>query len=298
MKLTKKTLTTLILKEIKKQTKKSLVVTESIRDKVLIENTISKIKNSKLTYLKKKKYINAITENIGNAKKVSKYLTEGIDKKLLTLQKYLTKEYGKQYEDVIEHEYDNTYSYNDEEYIVLTDKEADELAVEYMKDLLDDIGIEGTNLNQEDYINNTDWFDTAMQESYESYVKEIENESDNTYDNRLIAELVETGLLDDDDFETDEDGDIDYYNLNDDVNLDDKREKYIEVLMDNYSDSVEWFKSNFGDDEFNDILKDKDLIDIDRVVDDIIRIDGRGSVISSYDGAENKLNNFYIYRTS
>jgi len=101
------------------------------------------------------------------------------------------------------------------EYLVLTDDEADEKAVEQEKDLLDDVGIDGLGDSLMDYIldNFVDvsWFDDVMDDSNREYAEDIKNDSssdDDVYVNRLHEELVESGILDEpewpdeDDFES------------------------------------------------------------------------------------------------
>jgi len=97
----------------------------------------------------------------------------------------------------VEYEYDNTYELNGNSYLVLTDDEADEAALESEKNLLDDIGVEGLDKSvYEDYID-SDWFDNAMHEYNESYAYDIKDESasDSEYVNRLHEEMVERGVM-------------------------------------------------------------------------------------------------------
>ena len=75
----------------------------------------------------------------------------------------------------------------------------------------------------------------------------------------------------------------------------DNEDEFLEYLCDQ-EDSVEYFKFNFGNDEYNRIIKDNDLIDWDSVIQWVKDMDGRG-IMASYDGIEMELeNNLYAYR--
>jgi hypothetical protein len=100
--------------------------------------------------------------------------------------------------DAIDQEDDERFKEAGNEYLVLTDDEADEKALEYEKNLLEDIGIEGMDKYvYEDYID-ADWFNNAMHEYNEGYAWDIKEESasSDTYVNRLHEEMVERGVMD------------------------------------------------------------------------------------------------------
>ena len=117
------------------------------------------------------------------------------------------------------------------EYLVCTDEEATELAKEYIADILD---TEGIGVFTQDFIDTVIdkgyidlyWFDDAQEEFYWSYINDIELEGGD-YANRLIDELVEDGIIDEDDLT--EDG-----NIGDDVDIDKIKEKYVNNLCNNY----------------------------------------------------------------
>lgn len=107
------------------------------------------------------------------------------------------------------------YSIDDgSEYLVLTDEEADEMALENEQSTLEDIGLDALNDSLKSYVfdNFVDgsWFDDLMEEYNRNFAEDIKNESssdDDTYINRLHEEMVEYGVLDtpewpdEDDFE-------------------------------------------------------------------------------------------------
>ena len=65
-------------------------------------------------------------------------------------------------------------------------------------------------------------------------------------------------------------------------------------------DAVEWYKMNFGDESFRDVVKEHNLLDIDAILEEVKRNDGRGPSLAAYDGAENETEYngtwYYIYR--
>ena len=192
-----------------------------------------------------------------------------------------------------------------EEYLVLDEHDATEKAREEVILSLEDLGITSFTDDFQEWVYNNaideEWFEDAMKESYEAYVNDIEDESDSTYDNRLIQEMYDAGIIDDDDFDTDEDGEIDYTIFQGD--LEDAKERYVNHLCDGWDDPVEWYKFNFGDDSLNEVVSQHSLIDEDAVADEAIEWDGRGHFLAQYDGDEIDLGDefddqYYAYRIS
>ena len=172
---------------------------------------------------------------------------------------------------------DNTFIVENEEYMVLTDEEADDAHYNYIENFIDDCGIGGfTPYGQEYIIENCmdkSWFDDAMQESYESYVDDIRHESamNDEFENRLEEEMSEADCEDEDSF--------------------------VEYLCSMYEDGVEWYRHNFGDKDFFDVAKERCSVDIQAVSEFCIREDGRGHSLSHYDGHELELeDDYYAYR--
>lgn len=199
-------------------------------------------------------------------------------------------------------------SYNDklyetvdgEEYLVLTPEEAEEEARADIENIFDDLGLESFTEYFQEWIKDnaldSEWFEDAQQESNESYVEDIESESDDTYDNRLVAELYDEGLISDDDLEVTEDG---TYTLRDyDTVIDELKEEYVERLCEREPDAVQWFIDNFGSQEINRVIESNPwVIDMDAVVDECIYQDGVAHFIARYDGEEIDLENgYYAYR--
>lgn len=170
--------------------------------------------------------------------------------------------------ETLKHDDNKTVFVDDVEYIVLTDTEADEQYREYQLSLIDDLGLEAFNDWAKDYI--LDNFTSSYSETF----------GDIQYENAVsyVDDLKYGGELDDE---------LNRYGC-------ENEEELIDLLCE--EDSVEWFKSVFGIDEYNRIIIENDLINWDEVIEWIKEVDGRG-VMASYDGVEMELENgLYGYR--
>ena len=143
----------------------------------------------------------------------------------------------------------------------------------------------------------------AMMEMEESYANDIESEGDNTYDNRLVQECYDNGLIDDEDFELDEDGETDYTQCTvDTYKLVDRLANYLyDDNMSYYNSAAEWYRRDFGDEDFETVVEQHDLIDRDKISEYVVDEDGIGHTLASYDGEDNEYEfdgiTYYIYRT-
>lgn len=193
----------------------------------------------------------------------------------------------------------HNFTYGDEEYAVYEDySDAEEDAKRDIIELIDEMGIEGFSPDFQDEIIvngwlNTDWFDEAKDESNRFYADDIKEESASSpeYANRLIEEAVDRGLIDEDDL--DESGN--YVGDEDDL-----YERFVDDLNGDYSDSVEWYRDNFGS-EINEAVAQNGLIDYDAVAEAVVERDGVANSLARYDSKENTFDyngtTFYIYRT-
>ncbi len=196
------------------------------------------------------------------------------------------------------------FEHDGEEYAVYTDEEANDATYNDIESFIDDLGIEGFTPEFQDWIVNNaldkSWFEDAQKESAENYVNDIEDENDSTYENRLIAEMVDNGILDEDnDFHFDEDDeDQEYPLLNDDIDFESKKDEFIDNMCN--EDPVEWYKWNFGlDKDFIQSIKKGygPSLDTQAIVDKCIEEDDRGHFLNYYDGNEIELeNDLYAYR--
>ena len=173
-------------------------------------------------------------------------------------------------------------------YFVYTESEADAKAKEEIMSLIDELGIEAFTPDfRQDIIDNqmvdVEWFDDAMRESYEAYADNIKDEK-GEHGNRLFDEMIEEGIISETDVT--EDG-----KLVDGIDLDKKREEFVEKLCEGWDNGIEWYITNFGESDFSKTCKEHDLFDYDAIADMAIRWDGRGHFISYYDGDEIYLDN-------
>lgn len=163
-----------------------------------------------------------------------------------------------------------------DDYLVLTEGEANSEAIESIKNLIDDYGVGCiNNININKYVDEY-YFKNIFKEHYYFYVEDIANEPANNYDfnNRLDEEMSEKGCTDVDEF--------------------------VQALLDDINDFIEEYKFQYGDEAFNEIVTNNNLIDIDALAEEILEIDGRGHIISRYEGTEYKSTveneTYFVYR--
>ena len=172
---------------------------------------------------------------------------------------------------------DNIFETSDgEEYLVVTDKEADDEFYQYEENLIDELGLDAFSDWAKDYIIencvDTEWFENFYYEDYESYANDIETESASSdeYENRLEEEMAEAECT--------------------------TIEEFVEYMVDRIRDDlVGQFEFDFGKDQLTDVVSRYNLLDMDAVIDYIKGQDGRG-IMASYDGVENEEGEYYIYR--
>lgn len=172
---------------------------------------------------------------------------------------------------------DNIFETSDgEEYLVVTDEEADDEFYDYESELIDELGLDAFSDWAKDYIIencvDTEWFENFYYEDYESYANDIETESASSdeYENRLEEEMAEARV--------------------------DTKEDFVEYMVDRIrNDLVEEFEFDFGKNELRDAVSRYDLLDTDAIIDYIKEQDGREN-LASYDGVENEEGGYFIYR--
>ena len=199
--------------------------------------------------------------------------------KELTKKEALAEDLGVVEEDVIEKE-DNVYEVDGEEYLVLTDDEADKEFKENEESIIDDIGIESLTENFKDYIRlnliATKDVLSVIEEMMENYVNDLDEEE-------LRDELEAHGLLS-------EDEEL----LKEDINA--LKIDLIDDLVNEIEDPTDWLIEQFGEKEFWTMMKD--YIDMDEIIDTIKEWDGRGPILAQYDGIEREIygTDYYYYR--
>lgn len=214
----------------------------------------------------------------------------------------------------------NKFEVEGAEYYVLEDDEADEMAKEYSRETLDEHGLEGMSEHFKSYIYNnfvnTSWFDDEMEDSHRTYAYDIKSEdaTSGEYVNRLHEEMVERGVMDEpkwpeeSDFEDDEDGyeaAKDEYRDKLESEVDDNIDDFVKSMSDDYDNGLDYWRQNFGSDELAEIINKNNLVDLDEVAEYMVKTDGRGQSIASYDNDEHFISikykgdayDYYIYRT-
>ena len=160
--------------------------------------------------------------------------------------------------------------FGDEEYYCYEDySDAEEASNEGVKQILDDLGIDGINFDNiggiEQFVD-TDWFDVAKRESAEFYVSDIKESEPERYKEEF--------------------GDLDE---------EDAVEQFLSMEEE---DSIKWYLQNFGKDDFNEVVKDKGLVDLDALAEAITEADGPANELARYDGKEIELPcGYYCYRS-
>ena len=190
----------------------------------------------------------------------------------------LAKFLGVEVEDLTVSKYDERTFENEEagEYIVLTEEEADEAAEEVVRNIIDDIGLESFSEDFQQWILDncvySDWFEDALQENIESYIEDIRDEESDyeEYETRLAEEMGDAGV--------------------------DTEEEFLDYLIENAGDPIEYFRDNFGEEYFYETVEENDLIDWESVIEEAIAVDGCGHFIATYDGEENEMDEYFIYR--
>lgn len=185
---------------------------------------------------------------------------------------------------------DHEYEIEGSRYWVGSEEDADEYAKELCRNLIDDMGLKSFSKEYQEYILNDARFfdyDTVrgwMEDSYDSYADDIEDEPDSEFGNRLIKEMHSNGILKDEDFEED-DGIVDHSQLKDSVDLDEKKREFVSSLCQD-EDPVQWLKEIYTEDDLAKLVDEEGLIDWDKVAEDCVYTDGPEHFIASYDGKE------------
>ena len=182
---------------------------------------------------------------------------------------------------------------------------AEDYAREDTKNVIEDCGTDKEMIERwQNYFGNkfidTDAIKEMMEEHYKSYVEDIETE-DGDRGNRLYDELIEHDLIEDteDYFEVitpgddENDPELDYDSPKFDV--EDMKERYVEELVEDWDDPVEYYLSTFGTEYL-----DK-YIDVDELARLIVDCDGICQSMGCSDDHEfepdNTGNNtIYIYK--
>lgn len=186
------------------------------------------------------------------------------------------------------------FNVNGREYLVVDEDEADGIIADDIENLIDDMGLEAFTPAMQDWIvenavGNTEWFDDALEEDMNYYVDDLS-------DDEVVEEAINYNVIDEDDaYIEDEDGNQE---INPDLDIEDLGEKLVQELIDEQDDAYTWYVDNFGENSVRDLIKDGTLtLYYQAIADEVIRWDGRGNSLASYDGNEIELDNgLYAYR--
>ena len=195
----------------------------------------------------------------------------------------------------IENVYDDDYflaSDGSHEYLVFEDfDEAHEYAVDDVKNNLE----ENPEYFQRDWLMGHleagNFFRDIFDEWNMSYATDIMTEDDDNYPNRLVAEMVEWGLMDNDEAKGEDAEEIANDRMSDFVNA------LTEDQINQGNDGFTYYIDNFGEEEAFQMALKQGLIDIEGASEDAVNMDGVAHFISSYDGEEIALDGgSYAYR--
>lgn len=175
---------------------------------------------------------------------------------------------------------------------ILNEDEAERIAIEVVRQ----------ELEYEPYLFDWDWLvwhidedraEQVFRQIYDewnyNYAYDIADESDSEYGNRLIREMVECGIVDEDEV-LDEDGEV-----KEDFDYEDYIDDFVDCLTDRQIDEgsggLEHYRLHFGDEMARKVIEDWNLIDIDEASEDAVAIDGWAHFLSLYDGSYDVIKN-------
>lgn len=201
--------------------------------------------------------------------------------------------------------------YQNNEFLVCTDQEADAEHHEAFMNLVEEMGLTSfTDIAQEYILNNclnpdmNDWFDLAFDESTRGYAEDIASEENKavTVDiedsegdifhiqitNRLMQECLEENIIDTSDLSvSDFDVSMDKTEYTGDLDLVELYCEHFDTASKaGYEDAVDWYRQAFGKDAFQEAIQAHNIIDWDKVEKYCKEEDGRGNELNRWDGQE------------
>jgi hypothetical protein len=125
------------------------------------------------------------------------------------------------------------------------------------------------------------------------YATDIMTEDDSRYGNRLIAEMVEWGIMDSDEAKSSDAEET----------ANERIEDFVQALTEDQinqgNEGLTYYIDNFGKEDAMKIVVENNLIDMDSASQDAVDVDGIGHFLSSYDGNTIYLeNNSVAFRTN
>jgi hypothetical protein len=187
------------------------------------------------------------------------------------------------------------YTVGNDTYMVCTDDEATAEIKSTIEDFINEVGVDALNVDKRDFVD-SDWAKEVLRELKEKYIYEIDLKSSPRFKNRLIEKMYQKGILTDEDFMIDDKGKVNYFTLKPEVEkrLDLKKDEYIEYLISQAGDPIDYIIFEFGEEYI------KDHINKDKLIDYVLKTSNRGEILNSWDGIEYEVivngTIYYIYR--
>ena len=149
------------------------------------------------------------------------------------------------------------------QFAVGSEEDVSETGYMYIEGIVDDVGYSGFADWVWEYIKENfvdeDWFEDALREDMQYYMEQMREEEaydPDKYDDRLEEEMNEHGYDDEDEFK--------------------------ESLVDDHGDPVDWYIDNYGDEQFEEVIRNENLIDEANAISYIQDQDG-DSYVAGYD---------------
>lgn len=192
-----------------------------------------------------------------------------MSEKIQALRMVLVEDYGWEEKEVLD--YNKILNLINEDYLVLNENEVRNKCIEYLEEYVDSCGYIFSNIDLSDYANEQ-FFEDYYRDYYEMYIEDIKYE-----EGKLEEELK-------------------YWKC-------DNEEELLEKFIDDVKKYgyINDFIFNYGNEYFIKFVKEfPECIDKKELFEDIIRYDGAGNILSSYDGIEHEVkigdNFYYVYR--
>lgn len=186
---------------------------------------------------------------------------------------------------------------NGEEYAVATDSdEVFEACKQEIEGLIDEVGVfQALNWDNmggiENYLDE-EYFREAWEELNDNYVSDIIYEGNGRFKDELIQRGFnpeDYGYNEEDDSFEDEEGAIEAF-----------KDSMMKDLEESPYGLIGEFAAQLGDENINFAIECGANLDIDKVTEEVLRLDGAGHILSRYDGDEIEENyegrTYYIYR--
>ena len=209
------------------------------------------------------------------------------------LAKYLEKDK----EEIKQSEYDNNiFEVDEKEYLVVDGDKAEKLAKQEIEGLWEDLGLDAFSPTFQKWI---------LEECIDQdCFKDIVQDDLNYYYNELDAEEIVEKAIDEDLIDFEDAYDNEYFEetglliIRPSVDIDLLREQLQEKELNHINDYYEYVKWSYGNDFVLEFINDNlSCIDVNKLVNECLRLDGIANFLATYDGDEIDLENgLYAYR--